>query len=182
VERNIMNKRTKIPQTLATAVVLLSSLVSSVVDAQTIAAGYPRTPWSASCELGLTVARVTTCSIVAVPNVEIVVETVTLQAASDNSYDHVLLSLSTQTGGQPFVWTNQIQRSIFDIREGESARHSYYSSQPLTMYVDPATASRNQGANNVQISVETDGTNTALGLSATVWLAGYAVPVVSAAK
>jgi hypothetical protein len=163
-------------------IVLLSALTSHVANAQVITSGYPRTPWAGSCEVGLTVVSVSSCSISAVPSTEIVVETVTLQAASDNSYDHVLLSVSTQTGGQSFVWNNQILQSIFNIPEGRSARHAYYSSQPLAMYVDPTTTHPSPGPNSSHISIETDGQNPSLGLSGTVWLTGYTVSVAPSAN
>jgi hypothetical protein len=182
MERNIMNRLTKTVLAALPVIVLLSALTSHVADAQVIASGYPRAPWAGSCELGLTVASVSSCSINGVPSMEIVVETVTLQAASDNSYDHVLLSVSTQTGGQSFVWNNQILQSIFNIPEGRSARHAYYSSQPLAMYVDPATTHPSPGPNSIHISIETDGQNQSLGLSGTVWQTGYSVPVAPSAN
>ncbi len=96
-----MNRLMKVVFAAPAAIVLLSTLTSSVVSAQTIAAGYPRTPWAGSCKLvaGAGTLINATCNIIAVPGAEIVVETMTVIAVSDVSHDNVLLQMITTAGG-----------------------------------------------------------------------------------
>jgi len=132
-------------------------------DAQTIPAGYPRTPWIGSC-FANGKGNGVSCTINTPAGQEVVVETVTFIGASDASYDNVVLYLGMVTGGIPFAWANQIHKTVLS-----GAGHNYQLSQTVALYGDPLQA--------IFVSFATDGNNPTVGLEGTVYLSGYTVPV-----
>jgi hypothetical protein len=129
---------------VSTAGVLTPRIVKAVTATLVQNVDSPgRNAWASSCTIDMGDIAHGGCSINALPQKEIVIQTISATLSSNVSVENIVLTVNTGVAGNLPAWSIQIPKSVLDIPpyafnfEPPSTSSYFLSGNSTTLYVDP---------------------------------------------